>query len=107
MDFSLNIDKRNFFMRIPLVLFLLLPAWALGQKQLELRDKTYEPQIRTVICYPDQPSEAPYLLPAATRLESQNLVIEFDDLQDRKNNYYAKLLHCNYDWTRSTWPNLD
>lgn len=79
----------------------------MGQKILALEDQTYEPQIKTVQCYPNQPTEAYNLLPAVARLEIQNLLLEFDDLQEQKNNYYVKLIHCNFDWSKSSLMDLD
>lgn len=87
--------------------FLTVVAATLAQKRLVLQDMTYEPQIRTVQCYPNQPTEANNLLPSVARLESQNLLLEFDDLQEQKSNYYLKLIHCNFDWTKSTLMDLD
>src|SRR6185436_12749457 len=88
-------------------ILLFLPSLVLGQKVLSLSDKAYEPQIKSVQFYPDQRVEGNMLFPSATRIEAQNLVLEFDDLQDQKNNYYAKLVHCNFDWTKSTLMDLD
>ena len=58
------------------------------QKKLQFIDMVYEPQIKTVQLHPD-------------------LSIEFDDLQDNRSNYYAKLIHCNFDWTKSSLTDLD
>ncbi len=94
-------------MRISLFLLLLAtsPAWA--QKTLVLNDQTYEPQIRSVQCYANQPVEGNTLLSAVTRMDTQNLLLEFDDLEEGRNNYYVKLIHCNFDWTKSTLMDLD
>jgi len=62
--------------------------FSFAQKTLLYSDWVYEPQIKTVQLLPD-------------------LSIEFDDLQDNRNNYYAKLIHCNYDWTKSSLQDLD
>ena len=78
-----------------------------AQKTLALSDKTYEPQIRTVLCYPNQPVDATMMMPAAVTMRQQDLVIEFDDLTDDRTNYYVKLIHCNFDWTKSTLMDLD
>ncbi len=59
-----------------------------AQKKLQFIDKVYESQIKTVQLFPD-------------------LSIEFDDLQENRNNYYAKLIHCNFDWTKSDLHDLD
>ncbi len=69
-------------------LLLLLSHFSVAQKNLLYRDMVYEPQIKTVQLFPD-------------------LSIEFDDLQDNRNNYYVKLIHCNYDWTKSSLQDLD
>jgi hypothetical protein len=88
-----------------LVIFL---SWqAVAQKTLALMDKTYEPQIRTVQCYPNQPVDATMLIPAAVTMRQQDLVIEFDDLVEERNNYYVKLIHCNFDWIKSGLMDLD
>ncbi len=76
---------------------------AIGQKSLQMEDKVYEPQIRTVLCY--FPGQG--LPSAVARLDAQNLVLEFDDLQEERNNYYVRLVHCNYDWTKSILRDLD
>lgn len=59
-----------------------------AQKKLQFIDMAYEPQIKTVQLHPD-------------------LSIEFDDIHDNRNNYYAKLIHCNFDWTKSSLTDLD
>ena len=81
--------------------FTISVAW--GQKALLLQDEVYEPQIRTVLCFSGQQG----LPSSVTRMETQNLLLEFDDLKEERNNYYVKLIHCNYDWTKSTLMDLD
>lgn len=71
-----------------LFILILLGHFSSGQKKLLFSDQVYEPQIKTVQLFPDQS-------------------IEFDDIQDDRNNYFAKLIHCNYDWTKSTLQDLD
>ncbi len=80
---------------------------AFAQKTLVFEDRTYEPQIRSVQCYPNQPSEGNSLLSAVTNISTQNLLLEFDDLREQRNNYYVKLIHCNFDWSKSTLMDLD
>ncbi|MBK5279020.1 MAG: DUF5103 domain-containing protein [Bacteroidia bacterium] len=76
-------------MRYPLLIILTLLCLHLeAQKKLQFIDMVYEPQIKTVQLLPD-------------------LSIEFDDLQDNRNDYYARLIHCNYDWTKSSLQDLD
>jgi hypothetical protein len=47
------------------------------------------------------------LRPAVVPIENQNLILEFDDLQADRSNYYVKLFHCNKDWTKSSLMDLD
>ncbi len=85
------------------VIFLSLDCHA--QKTLKMEDEEYEPQIRTVLCYSLSPG--PGIPAAVAKLDVQDIVLEFDDLQDDRNNYYARLIHCNYDWTKSQLRDLD
>jgi hypothetical protein len=70
-------------------------------------DMWYEEQIRTVSLHPNVNDPAATLLPAITKLGDWNLVLEFDDLQPQRNNYYLRLVHCNSDWSKSTLQDLD
>jgi hypothetical protein len=76
-------------------------------KMLMLNDLTYEPQIRSVSIHPISPNRDVTLEPAVTELGDWNLMLEFDDLIAEKDNYYAKVIHCNFDWTKSTLTDLD
>src|ERR1041385_7354608 len=89
------------------LLFVFIQFTSYAQKELSFTDKVYEPQIKTVQLYPDSDNPQDFLQPATTLITQQNLVLEFDDMQDNRNNYYAKLIHCNYDWTQSTLMDLD
>jgi len=79
---------------------------AYGQKTLKLEDATYEQEIRTVLCYSAGPSGTG-VPTAVARLDAQNLILEFDDIRENRENYYLRLLHCNFDWTRSQLRDLD
>ncbi len=93
---------------LSIVLLVTLSTHAsFSQKEIEYTDKNYEAQIKTVLLYPQLGAPRDYLLSPAAALENQNLVLEFDDLQDNRNNYYVKLIHCNYDWTKSNLMDLD
>jgi hypothetical protein len=72
-------------------------------KTLSYTDRAYELRIKTVLLHPNK---AP-LLPAVTELGQWNLVLEFDDLVEATETYYARIVHCNYDWTPSSLQNLD
>ena len=47
------------------------------------------------------------MLPAVTPFGTWNLQLEFDDLRPERDSYYAKIIHCNQDWTKSTLADLD
>lgn len=72
-------------------------------KALKLIDIAYEPEVRTVELYPQN---AP-MAPAVTSLGKWDLLLEFDDLRNQRDTYYAKVIHCNYDWTKSDLQDLD
>jgi len=72
-------------------------------KVLRMTDFAYEPQIKTIEL---SPQGIPHL-PAVTRLGEWNLMLKFDDLRPDRDNYYARILHCNYDWTKSDLQDLD
>jgi len=75
-------------------------------KSLHFSDYTYEPQIRTVLLHPTIGNDAD-LLPAVIQFGQWNLVLEFDDLRNQVDNYYARIVHCNHDWTKSNLMDLD
>jgi hypothetical protein len=76
-------------------------------KVLQLADLMYESQIKTVRVYPVGSDAITQLLPAVTKLGSWNLMLEFDDFQGQRDNYYARIVHCNQDWTKSSLSDLD
>lgn len=75
----------------------------INPKTLSLSDFAYEPQIRTIQLTPEgQPLE-----PAVTQLGGPPLLLQFDDLSPDRDSYYARIIHCNYDWTKSDLQDLD
>ncbi|MEX1238503.1 MAG: DUF5103 domain-containing protein [Cyclobacteriaceae bacterium] len=80
---------------------------ASNPKALRFIDFAYEPQIRTAVIRPAFEDPQTYLEPAVTRLGDWKLMLEFDDLRDHRDTYYARIIHCNYDWTRSSLMDLD
>jgi hypothetical protein len=76
-------------------------------KTLQLLDLSYEPQIKTVRLSPLGVDSRAQLLPAVVQLGSWNLLLQFDDLREQRENYYARIIHCNKDWTKSTLSDLD
>src|SRR5882757_2868098 len=88
------------------VLFLLHHA-VFAQKTLVFADKVYESEVKTVQLFPDSGAPDDPLYPAVTTLAAMRLVLEFDDLRADRANYYARIIHCNYDWTKSSLMDLD
>ena len=76
-------------------------------KTLVYRDHTYEEQIRTVQLFPASNHPEAGLQPAVTPFDQYNLMLQFDDLNTQRDSYYAKIVHCNYDWTKSTLMDLN
>lgn len=87
-------------------LFALLGAQP-DNKELRYEDVVYEEQIKTVRLYPSGEVGEGKMLPGVASLQGNGLDLEFDDLQSGRANYYAKILHCNYDWTPSRLRDLD
>ncbi|MBS1680191.1 MAG: DUF5103 domain-containing protein [Bacteroidetes bacterium] len=88
-------------------MFVVLPIGLKAQQELSFTDKTYEPQIKTVQLYPNLGGTQDFLQPATAPFNQQTLLLEFDDLLGTRSNYYAKLIHCNFDWTKSQLMDLD
>lgn len=78
-----------------------------NEKTIQLSDATYEPQIKTVRLFPAGMDSRSQLRPAVTQLGNWNLTLEFDDLQNQKESYYARIIHCNRDWSKSSLQDLD
>jgi len=76
-------------------------------KVLSFTDVAYEEQIKTVILHPVINDPQATLLPAVTALGQWNLMLEFDDLTTQQDTYYARIVHCNFDWTKSLLLDLD
>ncbi|MBL7871860.1 MAG: DUF5103 domain-containing protein [Cyclobacteriaceae bacterium] len=94
-------------MRLLFIVTLVSLQTAFAQKKLIYADKSYEEEIRTVMLHPNLQGNRDNLRPSVAPLQAQNLVLEFDDLQGQRSNYYVKIIHCNYDWTKSTLQDLD
>lgn len=95
-------------MRIVFFLFFSTLITTLSaQKKLVFSDQSYEEEIKTIFLSPESNAARYNLSPSIAPLYQQNLVLEFDDINESKENYYAKLIHCNYDWTQSTLRDLD
>ncbi|MEX2335996.1 MAG: type IX secretion system plug protein domain-containing protein [Fulvivirga sp.] len=80
---------------------------AVQDKKLVYRDATYEAEIKTVQLYPYTGQPTDVLQPAVAPLNNNNLLLDFDDLVQAPENYRAKIIHCNSDWTPSRLKDLD
>lgn len=76
-------------------------------KLLQHTDRTYEPQIKTVRLFNYSPDPQSEISPAVTRMGNWSLLLEFDDLHTDRDSYYARIIHCNRDWTPSRLADLD
>jgi Domain of unknown function (DUF5103) len=78
------------------------PAYYLT-KTYKPEDCIYEPQIRTVLLNRAVKDSISYLENPVVSLfeEGVSLKLEFDELGNSYQNYYFKLVPCNYDWTTS------
>lgn len=90
----------------------LQPTASQGQqlvpKQLLFQDHTYEPNIQTVLLYPYLGAPNDALQPAALPIAQENrLRLEFDEINADYAGYYAQIIHCNADWTKSTLNNIE
>ena len=45
--------------------------------------------------------------PAVTPMGKWDLLLQFDDLRTDRDTYYARVIHCNYDWTKSDLQDLE
>ncbi len=86
---------------------ILVSQLAFSQKKLQFQDAVYEENIKTVLLYPVAAGFRDNLQPAVVPLDGQNLLLEFDDIQESKYNYYVRLIHCNAEWTKSSLMDLD
>lgn len=89
---------------IPLILTLFISP---VKKELVFENRTYEPEIKSVQLYSEKREVRSQLLPAVTQLNQNDLVLEFDDLRNDVNSYYARIIHCQYNWTASSLRDLD
>lgn len=67
----------------------------------------FDPLIRTIQLYPDRDLNGLASVSPAVPLEQQNLILEFDDLRESNERYYAKIIHCNSDWQPSGLRDLE
>jgi hypothetical protein len=67
----------------------------------------FDPLIKTIEVYPARSISTGQIRSAAVPLGNQNLIVEFDDMRESTENYYATLIHCNRDWQQSGLRDLE
>jgi hypothetical protein len=88
-------------------LLLLFAHFSFGQKNLQFENAVYEENIRTVILAPPGNLARNVQLPPVVSIHQQNLILAFDDIQESRNNYYVRFIHCNSTWQKSNLNDLD
>jgi hypothetical protein len=78
-----------------------------GEKKLVFEDKIYEDYIRSVTFYNSNGSDRIPIAPIVPLGSVRRLAIEFDDITDDSDDYYAKLIHCNHDWVESGFKPIE
>ena len=92
--FCLPLQKQLLFMRIYLILILLFlfSSFGIAQVQFEVNPPEH---IKTI----EFKGEAEDQFPVVRLGES--MLLRFDDISAREDDYYYKIVHCDYDWTPS------
>lgn len=76
--------------------------------QLELTDRVYAENVRTVQLYAIQgPMPVSSLNPPVARLAQERLMLEFDVLNSGNESLSLRLIHCNHNWMKSLLSDLD
>jgi len=98
--------------RLLVFLLISLPVIPATGQPVRTVDQIYDPQIRTVLLYPQvgstagTPSET--LNPPVVSLDDGTpLQLEFDDLTANYRSFRARLLHCNADWQQSVLNDIE
>ena len=79
-----------------------------AQKRLRYDNFQYEENIKTVRLYPANDNYDEVIQPAIVPIQSSvPLLLEFDQLFGEYQSYYARLIHCNADWTKSTLNDIE
>lgn len=103
-------------MTVPLRLFSVFLGWLLAipllAQQLQTIDHIYDPQVQTVLLFPQVSANlndpALALNPPVISLDEQvPLQLEFDDLTANYRSFRARLVHCNADWQRSILNDIE
>lgn len=93
-----------------ILFFILISISAFTQqKQLRFEDFTYEPNIKTVLLYPNYSAAngaSKSLNPSVVRL-GELMTLEFDDLNATYEQFRVRIIHCDYDWKQSVLSEIE
>lgn len=87
------------------IVYLFFSFW--DDKELRYEDFTYEDNIKTARLYPLTDNQLGKMASPVISVNSNSLLLEFDDLQPDRNNYYVKIYSCDYNWEKSRLHDLD
>ncbi len=62
------------------------------------KNRILNQNIKTLLCYKE---ESPQSLPIINLGSDEKLLIQFDDLNEKIQEYYFTIIHCNENWTES------
>ncbi|WP_316830140.1 DUF5103 domain-containing protein [Pedobacter aquatilis] len=87
-------------------LLLILPSlcFAQNEKAFTNDNKTYLPNIKTVLCYNSNKEQS---IPVITLNTTETLSFSFDDLLGGTKNYWYTVEHCTSDWQTSRISTMD
>jgi hypothetical protein len=101
-------NADNMFNSIILIVQVLASALLPQERKvLVYQNATYEPEIRTVLLYPEFGNESTYLRSSVAPFSRQDLILEFDDLVQDPEDYKVRIIACDWDWNESDLRPLD
>jgi hypothetical protein len=118
-----NLEKSKFMRKILTLTFTLLSSILRSQdygailsnsyeidRNVVYQDRVYHPKIRSVMFYADEnmAGSFPGSAPAVVKLgDPRRLILSFDELGDMAHNYSVRIIHCNFDWSVSSYSYLE
>ena len=70
------------------------------------KNHVFDPDIKTLQLYPQNTHDYPGLEPSVINLNSDNLVLEFDDLSGSYRQFHVHIVHCDENWEESSLSDL-
>ena len=79
-----------------------------GDKTLIYDNQAYEPDVKTILLNPTRNGLVELTQPAVLPIRQRDhLILSFDYLYGREEDFRARIIHCNADWTRSDFDNIE